>query len=253
MARFKGIDRHEFLDSDLVYGNTFDLLEKGMLFVRKHLPLAGKIEPGKLERVETLLIPFDAVREALINALCHSDFSHYSGSIGLAIYDDRMEIFNPGGLQNGVTLEKIKKGFSKPRNSLIADVFYRANLIEKWGRGIPGIIGSCKVARDPEPEFDIDNLEFKIIFRFPKNLQTSLSLNLELTQGQQLTERQQKIIEIIAHLKEAKAREIAGLLKESITERTLQRELAILKKMNIIKIRGRAKTAVWVAAYSTKV
>lgn len=253
MARFKGVDRHEFLDSDLVYGNTFDLLEKGMLFVRKHLPLAGKIEPGKLERVETLLIPFDAVREALINSLCHSDFSHRSGSIGLAIYDDRMEIFNNGGLRNGVTLEKIKKGFSSPRNSLIADIFYRANLIEKWGRGIPGIIGSCKVAHDPEPEFYIDNAEFKIIFKFPKNLQFSQPSQsyIEGDTERKLTNRQKEIIRILSLTKETKTRQIIELLKESVTERTLQRELATLKKLKIAEKHGHAKTAVWFLVSST--
>jgi ATP-dependent DNA helicase RecG len=191
------------------------------------------------------LIPFDAVREALINSLCHSDFSHRSGSIGLAIYDDRMEIFNNGGLRNGVTLEKIKKGFSSPRNSLIADIFYRANLIEKWGRGIPGIIGSCKVAHDPEPEFYIDNAEFKIIFKFPKNLQSTLTAKLEIAKGQQLTERQQEIIAILAHTNEIKAQQILQQLKIPIAEKTLRRELAKLKAMGIIELRGHAKTAFW--------
>ena len=77
------------MDIDLAYGNAFELMEKGMLFVRRHLPLAAKIEPGRLERVETPLIPFDAVREALYNAFCHRDYSISGGSINLAIYDDR--------------------------------------------------------------------------------------------------------------------------------------------------------------------
>ena len=89
----------------------FELLEKGTLFIKRHLPVAAKVIPDKLERVETPLIPFNATREALINALCHRDYSINGGSIGLAIYGDRMKIFNDGRLPQGVTIEKIKTGF----------------------------------------------------------------------------------------------------------------------------------------------
>ena len=77
-----------------------------------------------------------------------------------------MEIFNSGGLSPEVTLEKIKSGFAKPSNPLITDVFYRCNLIEKWGGGVPKMISSCKAAHDPEPEFTSDQNEFKVTFVF---------------------------------------------------------------------------------------
>jgi ATP-dependent DNA helicase RecG len=79
IARFKGVNRESFLDSDLVYGDVFELLERGMLFVQRHLPLAGRIEDGHIERIETPLTPFKAIREALINALCHRDYSERGG------------------------------------------------------------------------------------------------------------------------------------------------------------------------------
>lgn len=71
----------------------------------KYLNERGFIEPGQIERVETPIIPFDAIRESLINALCHSDYSNISGSIAVAIYDDRMEISNYGGLPPNITIE----------------------------------------------------------------------------------------------------------------------------------------------------
>lgn len=246
MARFKGVDRNEFIDNDLIYGNCFQLLEKGMLFIRRHLPVAARIEPGKLQRVETPLIPYEAIREALINALCHRDYTERGGCIGLAIYDDRMEIFSHGGLLPGVTIKKIKSGFSQPRNYKIADVFYRCRLIEKWGRGIPKIIASCKKEHDPEPEFFADNLEFKITFKFPVSIKPPIVLIDEQSEKLlKITERQREILEILRSHQELKMREILAKLKHPPAERTLRDDLAALKALGIIKSEGHAKTSVW--------
>ncbi len=243
MARFKGTTRHEFLDSDLIYGNVFELLEKGTLFIKRHLPVAAKVIPDKLERVETPLIPFNATREALINALCHRDYSINGGSIGLGIYDDRMEIFNDGGLPQGVTIEKIKTGFSKPRNHLIADILFRCNLIEKWGRGIQEIIRSCMAAGDPEPEFYTDQVEFKVIFKFPKTINPVVQ---DLTaQRDQLTPRQRNIVEILSKSGELNIKGIHQLLNEDITERTLRRDLVTLRSLGLVDMSGHTHAVVW--------
>ena len=221
MARFQGLDRNEFIDSDIQYGNVFTLLDSAMAFIRRHLPLASKIEPGQLERVETPIIPFEAIREAIINSLCHRDYAQHSGSIGLAIYDNRMELFNNGGLAPNVTLDKIKTGFSNPPNPLIADVLYRCKLIEKWGRGVPKIISSCKAAHDPEPEFMIDQSEFKIIFNFPSLLAPPVILFGEKQVAlENLTSRQKEIIQILSSVDELKPKELMDKLHEHTTERT---------------------------------
>ena len=246
VARFKGIDRNEFIDGERIHGNIFELLKRGMAFVRQHLPLAAKIEPGKLERVETLLIPFDAVREVLINTLCHKDYSIYGESIGLAIYDDRMEIFNNGGLQTGITLEMIKSGHSDPRNPVIANVFYRANLIEGWGRGIPKVIDSCLAANDPEPEFFANAVEFKVILRFPVSIKPPvIAFKSEEESIAKLTPRQEKIMKILSDGQGKKAKDIMSQIKEPITERTLRRDLMALKVLGIVEMRGLVQTATW--------
>jgi ATP-dependent DNA helicase RecG len=246
MARFSGLDRNEFLDSNIQYGNVFELLENGMLFIRRYLPLAAKIEAGKVERVETSIIPFNAIRESIINSLCHRNYNDRGGSIGLAIYDNRMEIFNSGGLLPDVTLEKIKSGFSKPPNPLIADVFYRCNLIEKWGRGVPKIISSCKAANDPEPEFITDKLEFKVIFMFPVSISPPVILLDGLhEQYPDLTSRQKEIIQMLSGVNELKPKDIIDRLKENTTERTLRRDLTKLRELNIIDTHGSGRTVVW--------
>ena len=246
MARFQGLDRNEFLDSNILHGNIFDLLDGGMLFIKRHLPIAAKIEEGKLERVETPIIPFDAIREAIINSLCHRNYSDIGGSIGLAIYENRMEIFNNGGLSPEVTLEKIKSGFSKPSNPLIADVLYRCNLIEKWGRGVPKMISSCKAAHDPEPEFIVDEIEFKVTFMFPTSINPPRILLGTLDEQQaKLNRRQREIIEMLSHVSELKPKDIIDGLTEPTTERTLRRDLAGLRALNIIDTQGSGRTVVW--------
>jgi ATP-dependent DNA helicase RecG len=244
VARFKGVDRHEFLDSNLIRNNFFELLEAGLLFARRHLPLAAHIESGQVERVETPLIPFNAIREALINALCHRNYSDRGGSVGLAIYDDRMEIFNDGGLLQEVTLEKIKAGYSKPRNPIMANVLYRCNVIERWGRGIREIIQSCLKAGDPEPQFKVDGIEFKVIFPFPT------SLKLETFKAtyplEQLTLRQREIIQILQDENQGlKATQIREKMLEPPAERTLRENLTELKQLGIIESRGQARATVW--------
>jgi ATP-dependent DNA helicase RecG len=248
MARFKGNNRQEFLDSNIVYGNIFDLLEEAMQFVRRHLPVAAKIVDGQVERVETPLIPFKAVREAMINALCHKDYTVYGGSIGLAIYDEYLEIFNNGGLLPGITLSQIKSGLSILRNPKIAEVLYKGDLIEKWGRGIQEIISKCMGAGDPEPEFLVDETEFKIIFRFPKSLKPpviNLDSHFPSRERSELTRRQEQIIQALEKANDLKASEIMDMLQEKTTERTLRKDLTVLKKRGFISSRGHAKTAVW--------
>jgi len=248
MARFKGNNRKEFLDSNIVYGNIFDLLEEAIKFVRRHLPVAAKIVDGQLERVETPLIPFNAVREAMINALCHKNYAFHGGSIGLAIYDETMEIFNDGGLLPQVTLEKIKLGCSKLRNPIIAEVLFKGDLIEKWGRGIQEIFSMCVDAGVPEPEFLADEYDFKVVFKFPTSLKPPV-INLESdapsVSGSLLTRRQEQVIQILEKTNDVKASQIMEMLQEKTTERTLRKDLTALKKQGFINSRGHAKTAVW--------
>lgn len=251
MARFKGINRHEFLDNDAFSGNIFDSLDKGMFFVRRHLPVAAKIVPEQLQRVETPLIPFDAVREALINAFCHRDYNAQSGAIGLAIYDNRMEVFNHGGLLSGVTIEKIKVGFSSLRNPLIAEVLFRCNLIERWGRGIPDMTDSCLSSGDPVPEFFSDNLEFKVTFPFPKSISPPIiSFEEEKSMLNQLTSRQQRIYQLLNEAGSAglSPAELMNIVKKEIPERTLRRELKNLEGLGLVESKGQTRTIRWYVA-----
>ena len=122
------------------------------------------------ERKDDLLFPFEALREALVNAFCHRLYSNAGGAISIAIFDDRLEIWNDGTLPFGFTPNDLKKDhISQPRNPLIATVFYIRGLIEKWGRGTQKIIELCTQLGHPEPEFMEQGGAFAVRF-LPKGM-----------------------------------------------------------------------------------
>lgn len=155
MARFRGVDKTEFLDQRNVRAPAFKLLEEAQLFCQRHFPLPGKIVPGRLQRVDKPLIPPDAMREILVNALIHRDYSIVGGASSLAIFDDRVEVWSAGTYPTGITPDQLSKSHqSVQRNPIIADIFNRAGLIEKWGRGTNRVIDMCRQAGIPTPTFE---------------------------------------------------------------------------------------------------
>ncbi|WP_458451088.1 ATP-binding protein [Fibrobacter sp.] len=150
MARFRGTDKNYFIDNQQAHGNFFELLDAGMSFFFKHLSLSGEIKGFKRE--EHLDVPATALREALINALCHRDYDIHQCSIGIAIYDDRIEIESPGLLPRELTPKTIKRSHkSYPRNEIVATVLYQITYLEKWGSGIKRIMDACKAEGSPQP------------------------------------------------------------------------------------------------------
>ncbi len=154
MARFRGTDKTEFLDQRHVRGSTFKLLEEAQLFCQRHFPLPGRIVPGKLRREDTPLIPPDAMREILVNALIHRDYSITGGAISLAIFDDRVEVWSAGTYPTGITPEMLtRRHLSILRNPIVADIFHRAGFIEQWGHGTNRVIEMCRKVGIAPPLF----------------------------------------------------------------------------------------------------
>ena len=107
VARFRGVDRTEFLDNRQFHGNAFVLLKAAERFLRETLPIAGRIEGDRFDRIDEPLYPTLAMREALANALCHRDYAIGGGSVGVAVYDDRLEVTSSGTLHFGLTPNKL--------------------------------------------------------------------------------------------------------------------------------------------------
>jgi ATP-dependent DNA helicase RecG len=153
LARFRGISRlADFSDNRQYWGHAFSLLRRAESFLMDHVPIAGQVIPGKMVREDQPLYPPRATREALANALCHRDYTIPGGAVAVAMYDDHLEIVNPGTLHFGITPKKLTKPHeSKPWNPIIANVFYRAGIIERWGSGTLNIIDWCAENANPKP------------------------------------------------------------------------------------------------------
>ena len=107
------------------------------------------------------------MRESCINAFCHRAYGHPGSSVGIAIYDDRVEIENTGTFPADVTLENLlKEHHSKPQNPLIANVLYKSEILESWGRGIGLMMSECRRVGIPEPEFHTDGSFVWVVFRY---------------------------------------------------------------------------------------
>jgi ATP-dependent DNA helicase RecG len=136
--------QNEFIDQRQIFGHAFQILEEASLFLERHVPVAGWFEEGKWERQEKPQYPFIALREAVVNAICHRDYTIAGGAVHVAMYDDRLEIVSSGLLPPGITVADLKRDHaSHLRNPLIAEPFYRRALIEKWGSGTQKIVDIC--------------------------------------------------------------------------------------------------------------
>lgn len=168
MARFVGTNKNMFRDNQRAEGNFFKLLDAGVAFCFKHLSLSGRITNHSLEREEHLEVPYHALREALINALCHRHWEKYNLTISLAIYDDRIEIASPGTFPPQITAENIKEPHeSYPHNLKVAEALYRMTYLENWGSGARRIMDACKAQNIEEPTW-CDNEGFiTITFKRP--------------------------------------------------------------------------------------
>ncbi len=156
VARFKGIARDEFLDNRQFHGNAFALMRRAERFLIDSLPVAGRIVPGRMERVDTPLLPVEALREALANAFVHRDYAIGGGSVGVALSDDRLEIISIGDLHFGLTPDALfREHESKPWNPMIARTFYRRGIIETWGRGTLKIARLMQESGHARPEVSL--------------------------------------------------------------------------------------------------
>lgn len=143
MARFEGKDMDKFRDQTVCYGNLFEQYDAIIAFCQKHLFLSGDMD--RKERVDTLSLPFKALREASLNLLVHRTWWSGARTPSVAIFDDRIEFMNPGSFPSGTTAEDfLKRPHSEPVNEVISSVFFKSGLMEAWGRGIPDIFKECK-------------------------------------------------------------------------------------------------------------
>ncbi|HGF0943150.1 TPA: ATP-binding protein, partial [Legionella pneumophila] len=115
---------------------------------------AQRSEIGRIHRVDIPQYPPIVLREAIINAIVHADYSIKGARIQVAIFSNRLEITNPGALPYGLSLEKALSGISQLRNRVIGHVFRELKLIERWGSGLGRMVEVCHMQGLSEPKFE---------------------------------------------------------------------------------------------------
>lgn len=175
LARFRGTTKRDFIDNQQEEGNIFQLVDAAMSFFFKHLNLSGTTH-NRLYREDELEIPYDALRESVVNSLCHMNWGYEVVTVGIAVYDDRIEIENAGRFPVRVSPDALMQeeeehqgNTSLPPNPVIANVMYLGGLIEHWGRGLSMMARECERVGLPAPTFYQNGTIVKIIFARPKN------------------------------------------------------------------------------------
>jgi ATP-dependent DNA helicase RecG len=240
VARFVGVDKTEFRDNRQFRGHSFELLVAAERFLRSYVPVAGRVVPGQVERVDEPLYPPVAVREALANAFCHRDYAIGGGSVGVAMYDDRLEITSSGALHFGLTPERLFSPHeSLPWNPLIAGVFYRRGIIEAWGRGTVKMAELAASAGLPRPE--IEDVGGCVTVRFrPTGYVPPERV------GHSLTDRQRAILAVLHDSDGGLAlRDIFSQLGDLATERQIRDDLSVLRTIGLAIPSGHGRGARW--------
>ncbi len=181
-ARFAGTTRAEFIDRLEIEGGLLAAIEEVPKFIRRNTKMTGKF--GAMQRRDIPEYPVDGIREALINALVHANYEISGTRIFVAIYDDRLEIQNPGVMPPGMSIEQFKAGISRVRNPVIARIFSELGLVEEWGSGYKRIIAACAKAGYPEPKWEELGTVLRVTF-FP-HPETQNHMKLGAENGTQL-------------------------------------------------------------------
>jgi ATP-dependent DNA helicase RecG len=239
LARFRGRDMSEFLDSRHEVGNAFDLFVRAQRFFRDHLPVAGRVVANVYEREDDPLYPPVALREALSNALCHRDYSVPGGSVGVAIFDDRLELSSTGPLRFGLRpADLLRPHASLPWNPTIASVFYLRGLIEKWGRGTLKISELSERAGLLRPEFEERNAD--VVVRFLP------SAYIPPTRvSHELTPLQREILMVLADAGPTSSVRIQAQFTGSYSNDKVLRELKQLRDLDLIEKLGTTSNTRW--------
>jgi len=220
----------DLVSTDDIEGNLFLQLEK-VFELLKTKYLLSPVRYDGLYRIETLEYPEDALREAIINALIHKDY--LGVHIQMKIYPDKIILWNEGNLPDGLTVEMLKSVHpSRPRNDLIANTFFKAGLIETWGRGTIRIAENFAAAGLPAPEFREAYGGFEIIFRKVILKETNLNVS-------GLNLRQIKALEFIKKHGQITNSDYQKI--NSVSRRTALREIDNMLKTNILAKSGNGK------------
>jgi ATP-dependent DNA helicase RecG len=170
-GRFVGQNKAAIFDHIELYDAWPQMVDSIMLFLKKHAMRGADF--SEIRRRDVWSIPLGILREVVINALVHSDYSQRGAPIRVAFFDDRIEVENPGILLPGMTIEDMKQGISKIRNPVIARVFRELELIEQWGSGVRRIFREAEVLGLPVPQIEELGMRVRVTIFLAKHVVVS--------------------------------------------------------------------------------
>ncbi len=237
-ALFKGINKVNILDRKDFNEDIVTSVDNAMLFLKQHIPIRYEFD-GSPKRIEIPEIPFEALREAIINAVCHRDYFEKGANIMVAIFDDRVEISSPGTLIKGIT----KKNFGKKsilRNANIASLFHRMGYIEKMGTGIIRMQELIKKSGLNPIQFEFDSFVTAVFKR--QVVENNLSDNGKLN-GKLIGKLNPELLILLDYITKhpgVQANDIANSLKRPVD--TVHKQIRTLVKKELVERRGSRKT-----------
>jgi predicted HTH transcriptional regulator len=172
MARFEGISKSLPIDEQEVKSSLPQALEEILHFIRRHTSVSSSLRG--IRREESPQYSPMVLREAIMNALVHSDYANQRSPIQVAIFENRLEITNPGSLPFGLSLDSALSGVSQLRNKVLGRIFRELKLTEHWGSGLKRMLDFCRDKQIPLPRFEeLDNF-FRVTL-YPKNIKATPS------------------------------------------------------------------------------
>lgn len=228
-AVFAANDTAAILDQKEFTGDLFTLIKEAELYILKNIHIGMEVEG--LYRKDIPEINQEALREAVINAFIHRDYSELD-FVSVNVFKNRVEIRNPGGLLGGLQIKDIvKRHISKRRNELIADILSRAHFVERKGRGISLILGK-------EPTANFEEIAELFITSFHRKAVTA---NQRLVDG--LVDSQKKIISLIESSPKISIEELKQ--KIGISRTAIDKHLKKLKIKGVLERVGNSKSGYW--------
>ena len=234
-ATFSGTDKTTFQDRREIGGSLFRQMEEMYAYLDMRNQTKATFEG--LYRTDTRDYPEEALREALLNSLVHRDYS-FSASTLISVYDDRIEFVSVGGLPVGIALEDIMLGLSVCRNPKLAAIFYRLELIEAYGTGMPKIMNAY-AGTGLEPKIEVTNNAFKITL--PNRNAAIKGDNVVCNKAQSDEER---ILNLIASAGYVVRSDVDKLL--NVSQATANRILKRMLEEELIRQEGNGKNTKYV-------
>lgn len=198
---------------------------------------------GKPEREEYFDIPPRALREAIVNCYCHRDYT-LSGDIKIEFYDDRVQIYSPGSLPDGLTLENIKMGMVAKRNKIVVNTLDKIDIIENYASGVRRIFQDYADFKK-QPNYYISNNGI-IVTLYNRNY---IDKNDGQNDGQKqqlklnMIERREKILELIVGNKKITSNNLKDIL--GVSKATVERDLSKLREESKLEYIGSSKNGYW--------